>query len=94
MRLISSLALGLFILGGSHARGADANAPPTCINMTCPISGKPVDSSIAMVPFAAKNAPAGSLVGFCCPKCQATYDKDPAKCEAGLSKQLNDKAQK
>jgi hypothetical protein len=47
-----------------------------------------------MVPFAAKTAPAGSMVGFCCPKCEATYDKDPSKCEAGLTKQMNDKSQK
>ena len=94
MRLNSSIALGLFIIVGSYAQTADAPLSSTCINTTCPISGKPVDSAIAMVPFKANAAPAGSMVGFCCPKCEATYDKDPAKCEAGLTKQMNDKAQK
>jgi hypothetical protein len=94
MRFITSIALGLLLMAGSYAQAADATAPATCINKTCPISGKPVDDSIRMVPFPGKTAPVGSMVGFCCPKCEATYDKDPAKCEADLTKQMDDKSKK
>jgi hypothetical protein len=88
MRYFSLAAL---LTLATYATAADA----TCMNKTCPISGKPVDPTVAMVPFnpktdtAGKTAPAGKtdMVGFCCPKCEATYDKNPGKYRADLEKQ-------
>lgn len=65
------------------------------MNKTCPVSGKPVDSSVKTVPFNPKTdqkgkaSPGGTqeTVGFCCPKCEATYDKDPEKYRGDLEKQ-------
>lgn len=92
MRLLSLITL--------LALGLQASAGDQACNKMCPVSGKPVDPTVKMVPFsssktdtAAKAAPAGTtdqMVGFCCPKCEATYDKDPAKYEAGIHKQMNE----
>ena len=83
--LLSLLTLGAYATAGD----------PACMNKTCPVSGKPVDSTVKMVPFNPKTDnkgkanPGGTqdLVGFCCPKCEATYDKDPAKYSDDLEKQ-------
>jgi hypothetical protein len=86
LMLLSLLAMG------SYATAGD----PVCMNKTCPVSGKPVDSSVRTVPFNPKTDtkgkanPAGTrddMVGFCCPKCEATYDKDPGKYREDLEKQ-------
>jgi hypothetical protein len=73
-----------------------AAADHTCMNKTCPVSGKPVDTTVKTVPFNPKTdtkgkaAPGGTsedVVGFCCPKCEVTYLKDPEKYRGDLEKQ-------
>ena len=91
MRFLSLLTL-LAIIG--HASAAD-----TAMNATCPVSGKPVDATVKTVPFnpktdtAAKASPGArtDAVGFCCPKCEPTYVKDPEKYRAELEKQKSAK---
>jgi hypothetical protein len=48
-------------------------APP--VNAACPVTGKPVDPAYSIV-FR------GRVIGFCCPKCPATFWADPAAYEA------------
>jgi hypothetical protein len=82
--LMLLLSLGTYAMAGDHV-----------MNTTCPISGKPVDPTVKTTPFnpktdtAAKATPGGPAyaVGFCCPKCEATYVKDPAKYHDDLEKQ-------
>lgn len=88
MRFLTLLAL---LAVGTAATAAD----PTCMNKTCPVSGKPVDSSVKTRPFnpktdnTGKASPGGTqdMIGFCCPKCEATYEKDPEKYREDLEKQ-------
>lgn len=61
--LLSALALS-FIAAGV------ATAEP--VNATCIMSGKPVDKSVT-------SKYNGKEVGFCCEKCKARFDSDPAK---------------
>lgn len=84
LTLISLIALG------TSAAAAD----PEVINKTCPISGKAVDSSVKTTPFTYQTNHVGAVnpgrsyaVGFCCPKCEPTYNKDPEKYREGLMKQ-------
>ena len=46
--------------------------PAGPINDACPVSGQPVDAA-QTVSFE------GETVGFCCPKCKAAFEKEPAK---------------
>ena len=88
MRFLSLMSL---LALGAYATAAD----PACINKTCPVSGKPVDISVKTKPYnpktdgVGKASPGGAtdMIGFCCPKCEATYDKDPAKYHEDLEKQ-------
>jgi YHS domain-containing protein len=45
---------------------------PKPVNMTCPVSGKPVDPAYQIVHE-------GRVIGFCCPHCPAQFWADPAK---------------
>lgn len=88
MRLLNLVAL---LAVGAYATAAD----PVAINTTCPVSGKAVDPSVKTTPFnpktdqTGKASPGGGayVVGFCCPKCEPTYAKDPEKYREGLEKQ-------
>lgn len=87
MRLLNLVAL--FALG-AYAAAADHVA----INTTCPVSGKPVDPSVKTTPYNPKTDQTGKAspgpafaVGFCCPKCEASYVKEPEKYQDGLEKQ-------
>lgn len=85
LTLVSLLALGSF------ASAADHN----CMNKVCPIDGKPVDTSVKMMPYNSKtdNAAKASsgatqdMVGFCSMKCCEMYEKDPSKYHDALEKQ-------
>jgi hypothetical protein len=86
----------LFSLSCLLSLATVAAAGDHLMNKTCPVSGKPVDSSVKTVPFNPKTdakgkaAPAGTsedVVGFCCPKCETTYLKDPEKYRGDLEKQ-------
>jgi len=87
MRFLTTLTL---LAVGTYATAGD----PVCMNKTCPVSGKPVDSTVKTVPFNPKTdtkgkaSPGGTqeVVGFCCPKCEATYLKDPEKYRDDLEK--------
>ena len=46
--------------------------PESPINETCPVSGQPVDAAQTV-------AFEGATVGFCCGKCKAAFEKEPAK---------------
>lgn len=46
------------------------NSAPKMVNQLCPVSGKPVDPTVSLS-FKSK------LVGFCCGKCCATFQKNP-----------------
>ena len=88
MRLFTLIAL---LALGSYATAADH----TCMNKTCPVSGKPVDATVKTTPYnpktdnTGKASPGGTkdMVGFCCPKCEATYTKEPEKYREDLEKQ-------
>lgn len=87
MRLLNLISLIAF---GAYAAAAD----PVAINTTCPVSGKPVDATVKTMPYNAKTDQTGKaspgpsyVVAFCCPKCEATYVKDPEKYREGLEKQ-------
>lgn len=84
LNLITLIALGAYAAAADHA----------AMNTTCPVSGKPVDPAVKTTPYnpktdqAAKASPGTAYaVGFCCPKCEATYVKDPEKYRADLEKQ-------
>ncbi|MCW0219717.1 MAG: YHS domain-containing protein, partial [Prosthecobacter sp.] len=49
-------------------------ASAEAVNKSCPISGKPVTDGISSTHH-------GKEVGFCCEKCKAKFDADPAKFE-------------
>jgi hypothetical protein len=96
MRYLSVITLAIVTAWGSYSAAADTPSAPKCMNATCPVSGKVVDPSIPMTQFNSKMAPGGKatngqMVGFCCPKCQVTYDADQKKYEDGLTKQMNTK---
>jgi hypothetical protein len=67
-------------------------------NTTCPVSGKVVDPSVKTEVYHSKNSKlqpqgkgvSGATIGFCCDKCQAKYDADPAKYDADLRKQIDE----
>ena len=44
----------------------------TAINKSCPVSGADVDPAVT-------SDHKGKLVAFCCGKCKASFDADPAK---------------
>jgi hypothetical protein len=76
LNLITLIALGAYAAAADHA----------AINTTCPVSGKPVDPAVKTTPYnpktdqAAKANPGTAYaVGFCCPKCEATYVKPPMR---------------
>jgi YHS domain-containing protein len=48
------------------------------IQVTCPVSGKPIDKKVSIEKD-------GKKVYFCCEKCPAMYEKDPAKYAAKLA---------
>jgi YHS domain-containing protein len=60
----------LSIIAVSFAVAGFASAEP--VNKDCPISGKPVDASKT-------STHGGKEVAFCCEKCKAKFDADPAK---------------
>jgi hypothetical protein len=93
MRFLALLSL---LAIGSHGIAAE----PVAFNKTCPVSGKPVDTSVKMRTYNPKTdqaakATSGATVdpdgsekiGFCCPKCEPEYEKDPAKYNEKLEKQ-------
>ena len=47
------------------------------MNEKCPVSGQPVDKA-QTVSFE------GKTVGFCCGKCKAAFEKEPAKFAAKI----------
>lgn len=48
------------------------NLPQAPVNATCPVSDQPIDPAIT-------SEFEGQTVAFCCPKCKAGFDADPAK---------------
>jgi len=48
------------------------------VQVTCPISGKPVDGKTTITHD-------GETVGFCCPKCPDAFSKDPGKYKSKLA---------
>lgn len=49
---------------------AAASVPPKVVNKLCPVSGKPLDPNVTF-------SFDGQLIGFCCGKCCATFQKNP-----------------
>lgn len=69
--------------GDAPVPGAPAPAVATAdllkpINVTCPVSGKPVDANFAIV-FK------GKVVGFCCRDCIGQFLEEPAKFEGKIN---------
>lgn len=60
----------LSIIAVSFAVAGLASAAP--VNKDCPVSGKPVDASKT-------STHEGKEVAFCCGKCKAKFDAEPAK---------------
>ena len=61
--------------GDEANSGAEADSPDTTPvpgNATCPVSDKPVDPAFTVVHE-------GRTIGFCCAKCPASFQADPAK---------------
>ena len=53
-------------------KAAPEKAKLTAINTACPVSGTGVDLAVT-------SEHEGQLVAFCCGKCKAQFDADPAK---------------
>jgi YHS domain-containing protein len=49
------------------------------VNKSCPVSGKDIDASQT-------SKHKGQEVAFCCGKCKAKFDADPAKFESKIKK--------
>jgi len=83
LTFVSLLALGSFAAAADH----------NCVNKTCPIDGKPVDTAVKMMPYnpktdnTGKASPGRPMVGFCTMKCAETYEKDPSKYQEAIEKQ-------
>ncbi len=74
MRLAFALALAF----ASASAFAEDAAPATATNTVCPVSGKPIDKSIALID--AKTSDGKDVkIGVCCNDCPATIKADPAK---------------
>ena len=93
--------LTLISCSGLASAAEDATPAKSDIsNTTCPVSGKMVDPSVKTEVYQDKNpkrqlqdkSVSGATIGFCCDKCQAKYDADPAKYDADLRKQIDAKA--
>jgi YHS domain-containing protein len=56
---------------------AERTARDKPVNDTCPVADKPVDGAFTLVHE-------GRRIGFCCAKCRAAFEKDPAKYAAKL----------
>ena len=54
-----------------------ATVPVTPINTKCPVSGKPIDPTKTVTYK-------GKVIGFCCDKCIAAFNKNPKACLAKL----------
>jgi YHS domain-containing protein len=77
LNLVGVLAT-LFMTAGAAVAGKNASqAKP---QSTCPVTGKPIDKGVSTIY-------GGQKVYFCCPKCIATFDKDPETNLAKLGEQ-------
>ena len=66
-------------------KAAPKKAKLTAINIECPVSGTGVDLAVT-------SEHEGQLVAFCCGKCKAQFDADPAKFADKLPKAAPEKA--
>ena len=77
LNLVGVLAT-IFMTAGAAVAGKNASqAKP---QSTCPVTGRPIDKRVS-------TTYGGQKVYFCCPKCIATFDKDPETCLAKLAGQ-------
>jgi YHS domain-containing protein len=73
MRTIFSIVLLAGLLSVGSLSAAPATQPAAVpINKICPITGEPIDPSITL-------EYQGQTIGFCCRRCTAQFEEDPAK---------------
>ena len=64
-------------MAAAEKDAAERAARPKPVNTTCPVADKPVDVAHVL-------EHEGRLIAFCCAKCRAAFEKDPAKFAAKL----------